>query len=107
MGITLKYRSAGKGIIRSLIQLLRDVTVGFFKGIYEEGVETMTLQYIDMENLFLTLIFGGLVGMPLVPIGVSMELMPLVKDEMKLMEERHFLGSDVLADYFSTLGGEW
>jgi hypothetical protein len=60
-----------------------------------------------MEGLFLTLIFGGLVGMPLAHIGISMELMPLVKDEMKILEERHFLGYDVIANYFNTLGGEW
>ncbi len=96
-----------KNVLGGIKKLIKDATIGFFQGIYEEGVETLNAQYMEMENLFLTLVFGGFVGMPLAPIGISMELMPLLKDEIKLLEERHFLGYDVLANYFSTLGGEW
>jgi hypothetical protein len=39
--------------------------------------------------------------------GIAMELAPLLKDEFPIMEKRHFLGADVLAEYFSSLGGEW
>ncbi len=45
--------------------------------------------------------------MHLVPIGLSMELAPLLAEEVKILEKRHFLGGDVLAEYFSELGGEW
>ncbi len=100
-------KSRIKGFFRDITKLVKNATVGFFQGMYEEGVETLNSQYLEMENLFLTLVFGGFVGMPLAPIGISMELMPLLKDEIKLLEERHFLGYDVLANYFSTLGGEW
>jgi hypothetical protein len=53
------------------------------------------------------MILGGIVGIPIIPGRVARELLPLVADEIKIMEKRAFLGTDVIADYFSTMGGEW
>ncbi|MEB3773242.1 MAG: hypothetical protein GSR82_06140 [Desulfurococcales archaeon] len=46
-------------------------------------------------------------GIPIIPGRVARELLPLVADEIRIMEKRAFLGADVIADYFSTMGGEW
>ena len=67
----------------------------------------MEQEYLDLESAFLTMILGGLVGIPIIPGRVARELLPLVVDEIKIMEKRAFLGADVIADYFSTMGGEW
>ena len=80
---------------------------GINEAIREDSVEVLTLQYLEMENAFLSLVFGGLVGLPLVPLGVAMELAPLIKEEVKIMERKHQQGPDVISDFFSTLGGEW
>jgi len=103
-------RAIGRVIARvatNAIRLLREATIGFFRGLLGETTGVLVLQYLDLENAFLTLVLGSLVGIPIVPVGVAMELAPLLKDEVKIMEQRHFLGSDVLAEYFSELGGEW
>ncbi len=94
-------------ILQEIAEIIYNLTVGIFKGMIEQSVETLQIQLLDLENAFLTLVVGGLVGMPLVPIGIAMELMPHLEGELKVLEERHFLGSDVLAEYFGTLGGEW
>jgi hypothetical protein len=96
-----------KNAVNEIASIIYNLTVGMFKGLIDQSIETLELQLLDLQNAFLTLVLGGLVGMPLVPLGLAMELTPLLKDEIQIMETRHFLGSDVLADYFSTLGGEW
>jgi len=93
--------------VRELLQLLWNLTVGIFRAMEEQSVEVLRLQYLEMENAFLSLVYGGMVGLPLVPMGLAMELAPLVGDELKLLEQRAFLGADVIGDYFSGLGGEW
>lgn len=90
-----------------LLKLVRDFTVGIFTSMKQDSVNILELQYLELENAFLSLVMGGMVGLHMIPIGLSMELAPLLKDEISIMEKRHFLGSDVLADYFAELGGEW
>ncbi len=70
-------------------------------------MEVLRLEYLELENAFLSLVLGGMMGLHLVPMGLSMELLPLLKDEISIMERRHFLGGDVVAEYFAGLGGEW
>ncbi len=100
-------REALSRALRAIGREAYNLSVGIFKAMHEESVEVLELQLREMENAFLSLILGGMVGLPLVPLGLAAELAPLLKDEVKIMEERHFLGSDVLADYFANLGGEW
>lgn len=80
---------------------------GLFQAMREDSVSVLELEYLEAENAFLSLVLGSLVGLHLVPIGLSIELAPLLKDEVKILEKRHFLGADVLAEYFTELGGEW
>jgi len=96
-----------KSAIRELGRLLYNITLGIFKGIEEQSVEVLRLQYLELENAFLSLVVGGMVGLNAVPLGLAMELLPLLRDEIAIMESRHFLGSDVMADFFSAMGGEW
>jgi hypothetical protein len=94
-------------VLKALGREAYNLSIGVFKSFHEESVEALELQLREMENAFLSLVLGGMVGLPLVPMGLAAELAPLLKDEVKIMEKRHFLGSDVLADYFASLGGEW
>lgn len=93
--------------LRELADIIYNLTIGVFKGIEEQSVEMLRLQYLELENAFLSIVMGGMVGLNAVPMGLAMELLPLLKDEIKIMESRHFLGSDIMADYFAAMGGEW
>ncbi len=95
------------GLLRELARAAYGLTIGIFKAVHEQGVEALQLQEAELNNAFLSLVLGGMVGLPLAPIGLAAELLPLLKDEVRVMETRHFLGADVLADYFSSMGGEW
>ncbi|MEB3774723.1 MAG: hypothetical protein GSR86_07360 [Desulfurococcales archaeon] len=103
MGILKEIANAFKGMFREFTMFM----FGMSKAMREHSVEALQLQYLELENSFLTIIMGGLVGMPFVPLTLSMELAPLLSDEIKLMERRHMLGGDVLSDYFSSIGGDW
>ncbi|MCE4620964.1 MAG: hypothetical protein F7B95_00810 [Desulfurococcales archaeon] len=92
---------------KELANIIHNLTIGVFKGIEEQSVEVLRLQYLELENAFLSIVMGGMVGLNAVPMGLAMELLPLLKDEIRIMESRHFLGSDVIADYFAAMGGEW
>ena len=81
--------------------------MGIFRALEEQSIEVLRLEYLELENAFLSLVLGGMMGLHLVPMGLSMEILPLVKDEIRIMEQRHFLGSDVVAEYFAGMGGEW
>ncbi len=96
-----------KALIKGMAGLLYKFTLGFFEAVHQQSVEVLQLQERELENAFLSLTLGGLVGLPLVPIGLAAELAPLLKDEVKVLEERHFLGSDVISQYFGSMGGEW
>ena len=94
-------------LARRLWGVVYGLTLGWFKALENQSVEALRLQLTEMENAFLSLVLGGMVGLPLAPLGLSAELLPLLKDEVRVMEERHFLGPDVLAVYFGSMGGEW
>ena len=98
------------GLVKTLKGMAREMgefMFGMGRAMREHSVEALQLQYLEMENAFLTIVMGGLVGMPLTPLSISMELAPLLGEEVKIMERRHMLGSDVLSDYFSSMGGDW
>lgn len=97
----------GNNILTRILRELKMFLWGLSEAVKQDSVSVLQLEYLEAENAFLSLVVGGLVGLHIVPIGLSMELAPLLTDEIKILEKRHFLGSDVLADYFSELGGEW
>ncbi len=96
-----------KSVAKGIARLIYKFTLGFFEAVHQQSVEILQLQERELENAFLSLVLGGLVGLPLVPIGLAADLAPLLKDEIKVLEERHFLGSDVIGQYFGSMGGEW
>ncbi len=94
-------------VMHGMIYEMREFQRGMIQGVKEHSVEALQLQYMELTNAFLTIVMGGLVGVPGMPLGLSMELAEYIKHEIRILETRHMLGGDVLGDYFSSLGGEW
>ena len=93
--------------LRKLLWGLRELVRGQAESLRQQSVEALRLEYLELENAFLTLVLGSAVGMPLMPLGLSMELLPHLRDELALLERRHALGGDTLAEFFGSMGGEW
>ena len=94
-------------LLRRLLGEARALLAGMHEALIEQSVEALELELLELEHAFLSLVLGGLVGLPLAPLGVAAELAPLLEDEARILFERTWRGSDVIADLFSRMGGEW
>lgn len=94
-------------LLRRLLDGARAFLAGMHEALIQQSVEALELELLELEHAFLSLVLGGLVGLPLAPLGVAAELAPLLEDEARVLFERTWRGSDVIADLFSRMGGEW
>jgi hypothetical protein len=90
-----------------LAKLLKQLVMGAVEGLRERSVETLRLELLELEHAFLSLVVGSFVGIPVVPLGIAVELAPLLADELKILRERSARGADALSDVFASMGGEW
>jgi len=95
-----------KSIERVLGELKR-----FMQGVKVSMVENATgaleLEYVELESAFLLMVIGSLAGLVPMPPVIAVEILPLLRDEVALLEDRAYRGSDVIGDLFSGMGGEW
>ncbi len=58
----------------------------------------------ELENIFSLLVMGSFIGMPSPPAHISLQLMPLMEREMKIMFNKVGTANDALAEIIETLG---
>ncbi|ADG91063.1 hypothetical protein [Thermosphaera aggregans] len=92
-----------RGFLREVVLFIK----GFNQAILEQSVEALEAEYVELENAFLTMLFGPLIGVKTIPALLSLELLEAVKEEVSILESRGFRGEDVLGDLMSSIGGEW
>jgi hypothetical protein len=92
-----------RGFLREVVLFIK----GFNQAILEQSVEALEAEYVELENAFLTMLFGPLIGVKTIPALLSLELLEAVKEEVSILESRGFKGEDVLGDLMSSIGGEW
>jgi hypothetical protein len=92
-----------RGFLREVVLFIK----GFNQAILEQSVEALEAEYFELENAFLTMLFGPLIGVKTIPALLSLELLEAVKEEISILESRGFKGEDVLGDLMSSIGGEW
>ncbi len=96
------------GVVRGALWLfsgmVREARKTFSAYARGHAVDMLRLEYDELENAFLTILVGSLAGVPLAPPGIALEVLPLLKDELAVMYERHVLARDALAEY-AALGG--
>ncbi len=92
-----------RDIIRNLLELIR----GFSEALKQQSIEALELELIELEHAFYTLVLGSLAGIPGIPPGLAIEVLPVAGQELKMFLDRSGRGGDVLGDYFSRFGGEW
>lgn len=85
--------------------------VDFMKGIHRATIESSTtsleVECAELEVALLYMVLGSTVGVLPIPTTLALELMPYLKNELKLLESRSVRGADVLSDLMASLGGEW
>jgi len=65
------------------------------------AVETVAYEIEELENIFGLLVMGAFIGIPSPPIHISMDLLPLMEKEMRIMLEKVSTAHDPLGDLFS------
>lgn len=80
----------------------------FFKDLQivnrNKATEMLAFEVMEMENIFTLLLFGSFTGMPSPPVHITLQLLPLMERELKLMFSRINVAHDGLAEVVSTLG---
>ena len=91
-------------ILNSLTNKLK----GFFRDvqIINQDKATALLQFelMELEHIFTLLLFGSFTGMPSPPVHLTLQLLPLMERELKMMFNRVNVAHDGLAEVISILG---
>ncbi|MEO3993998.1 MAG: hypothetical protein QN229_06830 [Desulfurococcaceae archaeon TW002] len=94
-------------VIKRFFKELVDFVKGINQAIIEDSVDALELEHNELEAAFLTMVLGSLVGVTTLSPILSLELLEVLKDEIKILENRAARGKDVLGDLMASLGGEW
>ena len=90
------------------LKWLKNRIVGFWKIADEvarhKAVDTIEYELEEMDNIFGILVLGAFIGIPSPPIHITMELLPDMEREFKLILEKVQTAHDPLGDLFSVLG---
>jgi len=68
-----------------------------------KAVETIEYEVGELDNIFAILVLGAFIGIPSPPIHITMELLPEMENEFKIMLEKVSTAHDPLGDLFSVL----
>lgn len=68
------------------------------------ATELLDFEVMELENIFSLLLFGSFTGMPSPPAHITLQLLPLMQDELKIMFNRVSVAHDALAEVVSLLG---
>ena len=89
------------------INSLKDKIVSAFNVADEvmrsKAIETIEYEVGELDNIFAILVLGAFIGIPSPPIHITMELLPVMDQEFKIMLEKVTTAHDPLGDLFSVL----
>jgi hypothetical protein len=70
----------------------------------ESLVSLTCLEVQELENIFALLLMGSFIGLPAPPTFLSVELLPFMEREMRILRQRAEDSHDMLAELMGTLG---
>ena len=70
----------------------------------EKAVAFTVLELKELENIFGLLIVGAFAGIPAPPTFLVLELLPLMEDELRILNLRAEGAGDMLAEMVGSLG---
>ena len=91
-------------MISDVVQRVRRILSGFDVA-HRERVTALTVTEMEeLENIFALLLLGAFVGIPSPPTFLSVELLPHMERELRILCNRAKECNDMLAEMFGTLG---
>ena len=89
--------------MRNIIQKIKSEIQTLDEYLRSKATDTLEWETLELEHIFSLLTFGYWVGLPAPPIGISLELMPLMEKEIVNMIQRVDLAAAPLSELFSYL----
>jgi hypothetical protein len=71
-----------------------------------KAVATIEYEAEELDNIFAILVLGAFIGIAAPPIHITLELLPLMENELDTMLDKVSTAHDPLGDLFSVLGIE-
>jgi hypothetical protein len=91
------------GIVAKALKLVR----GFFSTMDQahrgNATELTDFEARELENMFVLILMGSFMGMPSPPSSLSIELLPYMEHELRVLNRRAERSSDALAEIGSML----
>jgi hypothetical protein len=91
-----------------MLQRLAGRLAAFFRDVQiinrNKATGLLEFELMEMENIFALLLFGSFTGMPSPTAHVTLQLLPHMQEELKLMYNRIGVARDALAEVVSVLG---
>ena len=69
-----------------------------------KAVETIEYEVEELDNIFAILVLGAFIGIPSPPIHITMELLPVMDQEFKIMLEKVTTAHDPLGGFVFCTG---
>ena len=69
-----------------------------------KAVDTIEYEVVELDNIFGIMVLGAFIGIPSPPIHITMELLPHMEREFKIMLAKVQTAHDPLGELFSVLG---
>ncbi len=89
---------------RSFLRQCRDLLAGMETAHREQAVSLTCLEVQELENIFALLLLGSFVGLPAPPTFLSVELLPFMDRELRVLHQRAEDAHDMLAEMMGSLG---
>lgn len=68
-----------------------------------KAVQTIEYEVEELDHIFGLLVLGSFTGLPSPPMQISLDLMPLMEQELMLMMEKVDTAHEPISDLFSVL----
>lgn len=94
--------------MKSPLKIVSDKIIAAWKIVDEvargKAVNTIEYEVEELDNIFGILVLGAFIGIPSPPIHITMELLPNMEKEFKLILAKVQTAHDPLGELFSVLG---
>lgn len=93
--------------MKQIIKAIKDIILEAWKvgdGVARgKAVQTIEYEAEELDHIFGILVLASFVGLPSPPMQISLDLMPLMEQELMLMMEKVDTAHEPISDLFSVL----
>lgn len=94
------------GFVKRIWLAIRMFFVGLDRAQREKAVALTNYEARELENMFVLMLLGSFAGMPSPPSFISVELLPFLEHEIRVLNRRAENSSDALAEIMGSLDAD-